>query len=233
MPTKDGRTKLEEHVVSSRRAVARHSLTANSPPPARRPSHDRIMQGALRAITMRGPTLLSMVDVCEAAGVSRATLYRHFAHKEDLLAAVAEHISESFTSGVRQVAVNIVDPVELLRAVLMFTWTFTTRFQTRPLLEVEPRFVIGFLEANFEHHAAVFNEVLAVAYDALEEQAGIEIDRALISELLLRSQHSTVLIRAGHHWDCLPATLAALFAAFVARPSRTKTRQRMPRKVAG
>ena len=63
------------------------------------PSLLRILDGTLAAIARHGTSMLSMTDIAAASGVSRATLYRYFSQKEDLLSALGEHISNSFVSG--------------------------------------------------------------------------------------------------------------------------------------
>ena len=53
-------------------------------------SIQKIMDGTLRAINSIGARRLSMSDISESSGVSRGTLYRYFASKEEVLAAFSE-----------------------------------------------------------------------------------------------------------------------------------------------
>lgn len=48
----------------------------------------RLLQAALETAALHGIARLSMGDVAKAAGVSRQTLYNHFASKQALVAAV-------------------------------------------------------------------------------------------------------------------------------------------------
>jgi len=58
------------------------------------PRYDRtataILDAAAHVFSEQGSSA-SMADVAEGAGVSRATLYRYFPHREELLAALAAH----------------------------------------------------------------------------------------------------------------------------------------------
>ena len=52
-------------------------------------TEDRILRATLRLLGRRGVKRLGMQEVSEAAGVSRATLYRYFPSKDRLMDAVA------------------------------------------------------------------------------------------------------------------------------------------------
>jgi AcrR family transcriptional regulator len=58
----------------------------------------RILDAALRLIVRYGSAKVAMVDVCREAEVSRATLYRCFATREELFAALSARMGEHFRS---------------------------------------------------------------------------------------------------------------------------------------
>lgn len=58
-----------------------------TPPPAR----DRLLAAALRLIRERGYAATSVDDLCRAAGVTKGAFFHHFASKEALGVAAAEH----------------------------------------------------------------------------------------------------------------------------------------------
>ena len=62
---------------------------------------DQIMDAALRIIARRGVSGLTTAAIAKDSGMSEANLYRHFANKEDILAAtiesVAGEIEKNFT----------------------------------------------------------------------------------------------------------------------------------------
>jgi AcrR family transcriptional regulator len=173
-------------------------------------SLQRILDGTLAALSRRGATQLSMTDVCDAAGISRATLYRYFSNKPDLLAAVGEHVSRNFTDGI-QAAINQSDtPADRLRLVLEFFIRYTAQVKTDRMLEIEPTFVLQFLQSHFAQHVAIFNEALSPVYDDIEAHLGIRINRVLVSEVLLRAEQSTVVVPAGRSWTALPEVLSRM-----------------------
>ena len=54
-------------------------------------TRQRITEAAVRLHTSVGPSATSMAAVAEEAGVTRLTLYRHFASRDDLFAACMSH----------------------------------------------------------------------------------------------------------------------------------------------
>jgi AcrR family transcriptional regulator len=170
----------------------------------------RILDGALAALSRRAATQLSMTDVCAAACISRATLYRYFSNKPDLLAAVGEHVSTNFIDGLKVATAQSDVPSERLRLVLEFFIGYTAQVRTDRMLEIEPAFVLQFLQSHFVVHVAAFNDALAPVYDDLEAHLGIRINRALVSEVLLRAEQSTVVVPAGRSWSALPEVLSRM-----------------------
>jgi AcrR family transcriptional regulator len=173
-------------------------------------SLQRILDGAMAALSRRGATQLSMTDVCDAAGISRATLYRYFSNKQDLLSAVGEHVSRNFIDGIKAVIAQSDTPADRLRLVLEFFIGYTAQVKTDRMLEIEPTFVLQFLQSHFAQHVAVFNEALSPVYDDIETHLGIRINRVLVSEVLLRAEQSTVVVPAGRSWSALPEALSRM-----------------------
>jgi AcrR family transcriptional regulator len=173
-------------------------------------SLQRILDGAMAALSRRGATQLSMTDVCDAAGISRATLYRYFSNKQDLLTAVGEHVSRNFIDGIQAAIAQSDTPADRLRLVLEFFIRYTAQVKSDRMLEIEPTFVLHFLQSHFAQHVAVFNEALSPVYDDIETHLGIRINRALVSEVLLRAEQSTVVVPAGRSWNSLPEALSRM-----------------------
>ena len=182
-------------------------------------SLQRILDGAMAALSRRGATQLSMSDVSEAAGVSRATLYRYFARKEELLAAVGEHVSRNFADGIKQAVAASSSPADRLRLVLEFFIRYTSQVKSDRMLEIEPSFVLKFLQSHFPQHVAILNDALAPVYDDIEAHLGIRVNRLLLSEVLVRAEQSTVVVPSGRSWETLPDALSRMVGQlYQARP---------------
>jgi AcrR family transcriptional regulator len=187
-----------------------HALVDPRPAGANGRSLQRILDGAIAALSRRGATQLSMTDVCDAAGISRATLYRYFSSKEDLLAAVGEHVSKNFIDGIKAAVAGSHLPIDRLRLVLEFFIRYTAQVKSDRMLEIEPAFVLKFLQSHFTQHVAVFNQALSPVYDDIETHLGIRVNRLLVSEMLLRAEQSTIIVPAGRSWSGLPEALSRM-----------------------
>jgi AcrR family transcriptional regulator len=204
-------------------ALLQATAAPKAPASANGRSLQRILDGALATLSRRGATQLSMSDVCEAAGISRATLYRYFSRKEDLLAAVGEYVSRNFVDGIKRAMAGSPVPGDRLRLVLEFFIRYTGQVKTDRMLEIEPSFVLKFLQSHFALHVAVFNEALAPVYDDIELHLGIRINRLLVSEVLLRAEQSTVVVPAGRSWDAWPEALSRMLQQlYRAKPRKGK-----------
>src|ERR1700735_1432049 len=156
--TEPGNDQWSRTATADKRAPKSASLPKRPAGAANGRSLQRILDGAMATLSRRGATQLSMSDVCEAAGVSRATLYRYFARKEDLLAAVGEHVSRNFVQGINKAVAESRTPAERLRLVLEFFIRYTAQVKSDRMLEIEPTFVLKFLQSHFPQHLAVFND---------------------------------------------------------------------------
>jgi AcrR family transcriptional regulator len=189
-------------------------------------SRQRILDGAIAALSRRGATQLSMTDVCDAAGISRATLYRYFSSKEDLLAAVGEHVSKNFIDGIKAAVASSRVPIDRLRLVLEFFVRYTAQVKSDRMLEIEPAFVLKFLQSHFAQHVAVFNQALSPVYDDIEAHLGIRVNRLLVSEVLLRAEQSTIIVPAGRSWSGLTEALSRMLGQlYRIKPSGEKSRR--------
>lgn len=163
-------------------------------------SVQKILEGTLRAVRSVGARRLSMRDISDASGVSRGTLYRYFASKEEVLAAVSEYVCSSFEQGIAEVADAIADPVERFRAVMQFFAHFTIERSPDRIFEVEPAFHLEFLRTHFARHKAAVRDALEPTLDYLERRTGGPIDRDVLIETLVRLQLSTLVVPADEGW---------------------------------
>ncbi len=92
-------------------APARRRLSSQ----ARRGEH---LDAALREFSSRGYYLTQMEHVAATAGVSKALVYQHFASKEELFAAVTEHVVEGFMGRLPEVLGKAGDALGAWRGVV-------------------------------------------------------------------------------------------------------------------
>lgn len=168
---------------------------------SRGPSERRILEGALRAVARLGARRLSMSDVCHEAGVSRATVYRHFSTMDDLLGQLAEFVMISSEEGLAAATAAQSDPVEKFRAALAFTAAFNAEHPTTGMLVIDPVFAVEFLNRHFDRHVAAMRRAVAPLCEMLERDGGPSPDPAMLAELIVRSHLSLILVPGREAWS--------------------------------
>src|SRR5580698_6479732 len=103
-------------------------------------TEDRILGAALRLVGRRGVKRLGMQEVSEAAGVSRATLYRYFPSKDRLMDAVAIFDERTFSEGLAASLAVVEDPADRIRTFVAFAFDYIRTHPARALFETEPAF---------------------------------------------------------------------------------------------
>ncbi|WP_404476548.1 TetR/AcrR family transcriptional regulator [Novosphingobium sp. BL-52-GroH] len=160
----------------------------------------KILDGTLRAISSIGARRLSMSDISESSGVSRGTLYRYFASKDEVLAAVSEYICSHFEKGIIEAGERMEEPIERFRAVMLFYSRFTVERSPEGIFEVEPAFHLNFLRGHFGRHKAAVRRALDPVLDHFEGLIGCHLDRDTFCDTLVRLQLSTLIIPATDEW---------------------------------
>lgn len=187
------------------------------------PSEDRdplnprargIILGALRAILDRGPQSISMGEIADVAGVSRATLYRHFASKDELLLEICEHVSLTFEDGLK-VACAREQGADRFAAALAYQAEFVASEQITRLMKVEPHFCMQFVSDHFDRLLGAMKEAIAPVFDELELRVGYAVDRDILTETILRLHLSDMIMPVRPGWRDYPRVLTELFATFV------------------
>lgn len=85
-----------------------------APPADDDEARKRIIDAAVASIGRRGPQRTTLSDVAADLGVTRPTIYRHFASTEELLAAAAEIALDGWTARIGELTKGIDDAAELL-----------------------------------------------------------------------------------------------------------------------
>jgi AcrR family transcriptional regulator len=100
---------------------------------------DRILDAAQRLVLRTGARKLSLSDVATLAGVSRPTIYRYFASKEELIDALGKRERRRFDTAMDD-AISGVVGVARLEAAVDVVATFVEAQPPGRLLDLEPAF---------------------------------------------------------------------------------------------
>jgi AcrR family transcriptional regulator len=100
---------------------------------------DRILDAAQRLVFRTGAHKLALSDVATRAGVSRPTLYRYFASKEELIDALGKRERRRFDAAM-DAAMSGVAGVARLEAAVDVVATFVEAQPPGRLLDLEPSF---------------------------------------------------------------------------------------------
>ncbi len=153
---------------------------------------DRILTGTLSVLATYGSRRLSMTEVGRKIGLSRATLYRYFPTKDDLLDALTAHVLNGFERAMTEAVANDREPTHRLEVVVT---AMSNYFKATPvmsqLLRSEASVVLDFYEQCFK-------QMLRIVFDALSPAFGTDRDDArwrwTVAEVVLRNSMSHRLV---------------------------------------
>jgi AcrR family transcriptional regulator len=104
-------------------------------------TRERILRATFKVLCRYGYSKFSLSDVAAQAGISRPTLYKCFASKDELLVAFSEFEVSSFERELAR-AVDGHEDRRRLEAVVEFLAEFYRSYQMRGLIEIEPGLVL-------------------------------------------------------------------------------------------
>jgi AcrR family transcriptional regulator len=104
-------------------------------------TRQRILDATAEVLGRNGKTKLSLSEVATQAGVSRPTLYRWFASKEELLSAFSRYERQVFESGLVKATAGL-KGTEKLDAALRFIVDYQHSYSGVRMVDVEPEHVI-------------------------------------------------------------------------------------------
>ena len=105
-------------------------------------SRQRILVATAVVLGRNGKTKLSLSEVATQAGVSRPTLYRWFASKEELLSAFSRYERQVFESGLFRATAGL-RGTDKLDAALRFIVDYQHSYSGVRMVDVEPEHVIA------------------------------------------------------------------------------------------
>jgi AcrR family transcriptional regulator len=105
-------------------------------------TRNRILAATAEVLGSSGQTKLSLSEVALQAGVSRPTLYRWFASKDELLAAFGRYERDMFDFGINRATAGLRGN-EKLDAALRFIVKYQQSYSGVRLVDIEPEVVIA------------------------------------------------------------------------------------------
>ncbi len=160
----------------------------------------RILDAALDRFSTFGLRRTTMDDIASSAGVGRATLYRRFAGRDEIVRAVILRELSRFITEVDQRVAHIEDPRE--RFVESFVGTLQAA-RSQPLLgrllEIEPDLLLPFLTVDAAPALAVSRVYLTqeLARNQADGHITADADPEVVAELLVRLCQSLLLTPTG------------------------------------
>ncbi|AIP34760.1 bacterial regulatory s, tetR family protein [Paraburkholderia xenovorans LB400] len=199
-------------------AVAEPPVAA--PAPRRRRSNrrseqtiDNIFAATQKVVLESGAERISILEVCETAGVSRGTFYRYFSSQEELLEAYSRHARERFHRTLSELLAPYTDPNERLARLIRYLQDFLDAGTAQRMLVVAPEFALRFLKRIFHDSVVRFQDLLAPMFDAWDEELGVKLDRELICDLLIRLVMSELLVSGESEGGVMPRRIGRLIDA--------------------
>ena len=154
----------------------------------------RILAATEAVVLSGGAERISIIEVCERAGVSRGTFYRYFSSQDDLLDAFSRHRREGFHQSMVAATAHLDDPDERFRALIAYLENYVAHGQARQLLLAAPEYALRFFQRIFNDSLIRLQDVLRMVFDSWDVRFGIRIDRELVCEMLIRYVLSEQLV---------------------------------------
>ncbi|MGK2867641.1 MAG: TetR/AcrR family transcriptional regulator [Mycobacterium sp.] len=143
----------------------------------------RILAATAEVLGRNGQTKLSLSEVALQAGVSRPTLYRWFASKEELLGAFGIYERQMFDTGISTATAGL-RGTEKLDAALRFIVEYQQAYSGVRVVDIEPEVVIAQLTHVIPVMRARLLKLLTGANAQVKASTAI---RVAISHYIVRS----------------------------------------------
>ncbi|MDG5484177.1 TetR/AcrR family transcriptional regulator [Mycolicibacterium gadium] len=155
----------------------------------------RILAATAEVLARSGQTKLSLSEVALQAGVSRPTLYRWFASKQELLDAFGIFEREMFDNGISKATAGL-RGTEKLDAALRFIVEYQHSYSGVRLVDIEPEVVIGQLGRILPIMRTRLEKLLSGPNGAVKAATAI---RVAISHYIVRSDDDDQFLAQLRH----------------------------------
>jgi len=180
-------------------------------------TEERILSATVEVASIHGLGRLSVADVAKRAGLSRPTVYKHFATKDALVAAAVWRETAATVEAVTTTMAGIADPGEALAAGVVVA---LRRAREHPLLDrvvrTEPERLVPLLTSDDPR-------VLSVARAPIEAIVG---DRLPSLDTMTRRRLADMIVRLLVSWslsapDDPPEVVASVVASLLLDGARS------------
>ena len=158
-------------------------------------SRNRILKATAEVLARNGQTKLSLSEVALQAGVSRPTLYRWFASKEELLDAFSVYERHMFDSGISRATAGL-RGTDKLDAALQFIVSYQQSYSGVRVIDIEPEVVIAQLAQHPADHAGRLERLLTGPNAAVKAATAI---RVAVSHYVVRSDDADQFLSQLRH----------------------------------
>lgn len=190
MATADSSEKNNEAMSDGRR-ISRSAQTRSAR------VAERIIVAGLDLLAGVGLDGMSMRQIATMSGVSRPTLYRHFPSMEDLIEGLFIFMINRFEEMLRQAIDDDPARESRLRVVASFMPDEDHRFSLQGLIRKEPGLALKYIKLHGPAVTALIEWALEPVFADVEKSRGVELDRTLIAEMVVRIQSSISLTPWG------------------------------------
>ncbi|MBJ7328623.1 MAG: TetR/AcrR family transcriptional regulator [Solirubrobacteraceae bacterium] len=156
------------------------------------PYAERVLDATYELVNRYGVRRTSMADVVRASGVSKATLFRRFPSKAELLNAIMVREVTRFLAQLQERVASLEDPVErLVETVVFFVEVAPEHELLRALIETDPETTLPLLTVDSAPILAFGQEYMRAELTRVQE-SGRELTASpeICAELLTRISHS-------------------------------------------
>ncbi len=158
-------------------------------------TQQRILEATAEVVRRNGRRKLSLSDVAAQAGVSRPTLYRWFASKDELLSAFALYERQAFQSGLAEATAGL-RGVDKLDAALRFIVDYQNSYSGVRIADIEPEHVITEFTQVYPQMRAGLQRLLPGPGGAVKAATAI---RVAISHYMVRSDDADQFLAQMRH----------------------------------
>jgi TetR/AcrR family transcriptional regulator, repressor for uid operon len=159
------------------------------------PTRQRILAATAEVLGRCGMTKLSLSDVALQAGVSRPTLYRWFASKEQLLDALGVWERETYERGVADARAGL-PAREKLEATLKFIVDYQQSYPGLRMVDIEPAHILRRLSRVLPLMRQRLERLLPGPHGA---EAAATVVRVAVSHYLVRSDDADDFLAQLRH----------------------------------